>query len=262
MLVRTRRAAGRSTAATQPVSFCVQLDTKSPRWERIRLDRSCAARLPAWLSLRGRLPGPGGPTSLPRSGQSARSSLRWGSRCDRAKVRQAHQRGARTRASAAGGETSDRPEREQLAQAYAVQVVLTQRRAEGAEVNQYGDKLPPPVWRLTAIVVNHGSYTISRIEAQFCIGNSMTSPHRFERMPSFNSLPTELRSGEQPTPEIPLRGVLTPFDRSIRFETDDIHEKHLVSPYPVVRWVDHWGTWWEHKRGVVRPIADAEPWVP
>jgi AraC-like DNA-binding protein len=47
--------------------------------------------------------------------------------------------------------------------------------------NQYGDRLPSHAWRLTAIVVNHGMYTISRAEAQFCMGNSPTPRHRYER---------------------------------------------------------------------------------
>jgi hypothetical protein len=58
-----------------------------------------------------------------------------------------------------------------------------------------------------------------------------------------------------------MHGVLTPFDTGIRFETDQIHEKYLSGPYPVVRWMDHRGTHWEHKRGVVRQITDNEQWT-
>jgi hypothetical protein len=151
-------------------------------------------------------------------------------------------------------------EREQLTQAYAVQVVLSQHPGKGSGSNQYGDRQPSHTWRLTAIVVNHGLYTISRVEIQFCIGNSLTPQHRYERVPGFDDLPKELRRGDRAGSELPLRGVLTPFDKGIRFETDEIHEDHLVSPYPIVRWVDHWGTWWEHKRGAVRRIADGEQW--
>jgi hypothetical protein len=82
------------------------------------------------------------------------------------------------------------------------------------------------------------------------------------RVPGFEALPKELRRGDRAGPELPLRGVLTPFDKGIFFETDEIHEDHLVSPYPIVRWVDQWGTWWERKRGTVRRIADSQQWEP
>ena len=32
--------------------------------------------------------------------------------------------------------------------------------------------------------------------------------------------------------------------------------------YALARWTDHWGTRWEHKRGVVRIIRDDEMWEP
>jgi hypothetical protein len=147
-------------------------------------------------------------------------------------------------------------EREQLAQAYAVQVVLSQHPGKKSTASSR-------TWQLNAIIVNHGLYTISRLEVQFCIGgNSLTPFHRYERVPGFDNLPKELRRGDRAGSELPLRGVLTPFDKGIFFETDDIHEDHLISPYPIVRWVDHSGTWWEHKRGTVRRINDGDRWEP
>lgn len=154
-------------------------------------------------------------------------------------------------------------EREHLAQAYAVQVVLSQRPGKSTGRDQYGDATPSHVWQLTAIIVNHGQYTISRLEVQFCLaGNNLTPHHRYERVPGFDGLPKEPRRGDRAGPELPLRGVLTPFDKGIFFEIDEIHEDHLVSPYPIVRWVDQWGTWWEDKRGTVRRIADGQQWEP
>lgn len=159
-------------------------------------------------------------------------------------------------------------EREQLAQAYAVQVVLTEQPAGGDVFwNDFTparqvDGVEAEVKRLAVMVVNHGAYTITRVEAQFCIGNSMQQPRRYQRVTGFEVVPEILRAGFYPSPERPLRGVLTPFDEGIRFETDDIHEDHLVTPYPIIRWRDHWGTFWEHKRGVVRQVSESDPWQP
>lgn len=153
-------------------------------------------------------------------------------------------------------------EREQLAQAYAVQVVLSERAGENQTGSEREEKDLWEVRRLAAIIVNHGAYTIRRIELQFCIGKSLTPPRRYERVPGFRDLPEALRGRGTAVGGVPLRGVLTPFDRGMVFFTDNIHQDHLVSPYPIVRWVDHWGTWWEHKLGVVHQIADGEQWEP
>jgi hypothetical protein len=52
---------------------------------------------------------------------------------------------------------------------------------------------------------------------------------------------------------------LTPWDERTSFVSDPIGERHIFHPYPIVRWVDRWGTRWEHKRGKVRQVADGEP---
>jgi hypothetical protein len=158
-------------------------------------------------------------------------------------------------------------DREQLAQAYAVQVVLAQANGKSTGVTSHGDLAPSETKQLAVMIVNRGLYTITRVEAQFCLGNAMIPHHRFQRMASLDTVPAALRAhlplvSYQPAPEISLHGVLTPFDTGIRFETDQIHERHLVSPYPVVRWTDQWGTRWEHKRGVVHRIRDEDPWEP
>lgn len=145
-------------------------------------------------------------------------------------------------------------ERLQLDDAYRVQVVLAQRSGDSS-----GETM-----RLAAMVVNRGSYTITRIEAQFASGtspgNSITPHHSYERLSSVVTLPTELRGGWAAAAERPLSGVLTPLDLGILFMTDQIHRNHLGSPYPIVRWTDHWGTRWEHKRGTVRRVGETDPW--
>jgi hypothetical protein len=153
-------------------------------------------------------------------------------------------------------------EREQYAEAHAVQVAFGDTAPDGKVRDNMGDLKPVEVRALAAIVVNRSSSTITRVEAQFCLGNSMISHHRYERVSGFQQVPDKLREGYRPSPERMMSGVLTPFDIGIRFETDEIHERHLAGPYPVVRWTDRWGARWEHKRGVVRPIREDELWEP
>jgi hypothetical protein len=59
-----------------------------------------------------------------------------------------------------------------------------------------------------------------------------------------------------------MRGILTRSTGGRQFETEAIPERDLADPYTLARWTDHWGTRWEHKRGVVRIIRDDEMWEP
>ena len=148
-------------------------------------------------------------------------------------------------------------EREQLANAYAIQVALAEVSVGGRD--EGGDS----VRQLAAMVVNRGRFTITRIEAQFSYdGMSLVSHHGYKRVPGFASVPEGLRGGWDPAEERAMYGVLTPWDRGIRFESDNVHVRFLKSPYPLVRWTDQWGTRWEHRRGQVRQVRDDEEWAP
>ena len=70
-------------------------------------------------------------------------------------------------------------EREQLAEAYQVQVVVGERAAAGQNVSD------PSVVELVVVVVNHGSFTITKVEAQFSYdGRSLVSHRSHERLSS------------------------------------------------------------------------------
>lgn len=154
-------------------------------------------------------------------------------------------------------------EREQLAQAYAVQVTSGEQAVGRGGPVARGEGVQAEVKRLAVIVLNHGSFTITRVDAQLCLGgNSMQPYHSSRRFGVSDEIPPDVVGSFSTFPGRAMSGVLTPFDRGIRFETDDIHERHLVMPYPVVRWMDHWGTTWEHKRGVVRQVSESAPWEP
>jgi len=152
-------------------------------------------------------------------------------------------------------------EREQLAEAYQVQVVLGENSV-GGEPNQFGD-LDGSVRRLAVMVVNRGSFTITRVEAQFCYdGVKLGFPQRSKRLTGFGQVRERLREGWSPSAEHALDGVLTPRDAGVRFESYQIPAGELGNPYPLVRWTDRWGTRWEHRRGEVRQVRDDEAWTP
>lgn len=154
-------------------------------------------------------------------------------------------------------------DREQLAEAYLVQVTAGRMNVPPPSVSQPARDPDEPAERAVAIVVNHGRYTITRVEAQIRMSqNNLTSYGRTERLSSYFSLREELRQGVwEPSGNNGLR-TLTPMDLGLRYSTDVKARKFLVGSYPIVRWADRWGTRWEHKQGVVRKITEGEPWAP
>jgi hypothetical protein len=154
-------------------------------------------------------------------------------------------------------------EREQYTEAYAVQVTVGELTTATGPTDAYGDSGEATAKRLAALVVNRGQYAITRVTAQFSPdGRSLTSPSRVVRIPaSFESLPKELRGNFGPLQDKRGHGdTLAPWDAGMRFESDDVGVRHVAGPYFVVRWVDRWGTNWEHKHGAVTPITEGQPW--
>jgi hypothetical protein len=152
-------------------------------------------------------------------------------------------------------------EREQLAEAYQVQVVLAQRPTGGPDQDSQPDD---SIRRLAVMVVNRGPYTITGIEVRFSYdGRSLVGHHAYKHLWGYAKIPEGLLPpGWQASDEHAGYGVLTPWDGGLRFETDTVHVKFLSRPYPLVRWTDRWGTRWEHRRGEVRQARDDEPWTP
>jgi hypothetical protein len=153
-------------------------------------------------------------------------------------------------------------EREQFAEAYAVQVAFGERDPGQGKPDVQGRRTPSEVRELAVVVVNRGPSAITRIEARFCLGNSMVDPRRGVRLSGSQTLDPLLLPSFEVSAERSLRGLLTPWDMGMRFESDGIHERELAGWYPLVRWTDRWGTRWEHKRGVVRTVREDEPWEP
>jgi hypothetical protein len=157
-------------------------------------------------------------------------------------------------------------DREQLAEAYAVQVLTAV--PEDKEVS--GSAMA----KVLAIVVNHGRYAISDLEAQLHVetpGNTeLVGFVSRERIPGREAIdpvllgPVIMRQGLD---SIRPAGMLapsnlTPWDRGVRFESDAMTAATLQRCYPIARWTDRWGTRWEYRLGQARQIARDEPWVP
>jgi len=149
-------------------------------------------------------------------------------------------------------------EREQRAEAYRVQVISAYTRVGGRS----GDPVAS-VRRLAAMVVNHGNYTITDVEAVF-VFNGRSGPARPQRsvyVPGINDLPPEMRANWAASEGYAMESILTPRGTGIRFESEVVPERDLENPYPVVRWADWWGTRWEHRRGVVRRAEADGKWL-
>ena len=146
-------------------------------------------------------------------------------------------------------------EREQAAEAHAVQVAMVTTEPDEQHIRY-----------VAAIVVNHGAFTIRRVEAQFRLpgqNTSLVSPRYHERVPGTDNLNEKLLLGMSGRLEGLVRGdVVSPWDIGMRFEADPMDTGQAVGAYPVVRWTDRWGTRWEHRLGEVRQVGDDEPWSP
>ena len=103
-------------------------------------------------------------------------------------------------------------DREQLNEAYRVQIALGERWGKSVGHNGHGDPGAAETKLLAVMVSNCGSYTITRVEAQFCLGRTMIQPHRHERFASVANLPDAVRGDFRPASELQLQRVLTPFD--------------------------------------------------
>jgi len=148
-------------------------------------------------------------------------------------------------------------EREQLAEAYQVQVFPGERPGAGQDIHD------PAVVALVVLLVNHGSFTIREVEAQFSVdGTSLVSSRTREWMSGFPQLHSALHKPGDRSKETARHGILTPWDGGMRFESDEMPARILNAPYPLLRWTDRWGTRWEHRRGEVRQVHDDEPWEP
>jgi hypothetical protein len=148
-------------------------------------------------------------------------------------------------------------EREQFAEAYAVQVTLVKSgiHGEGEDAAR----------RLIAAIVNHGAQTITRVEVRFSPdGGSVIPARKQERLPVDSNLPSNVMGPHHvvSAEAAAFRDRLTPWDTGITAETDPIGVRHLTDPRVIVRWTDRWGTRWEHKRGDVQPVDESAQWAP
>ena len=151
---------------------------------------------------------------------------------------------------------------EQRAEAYQVQVVLAHSTVDGP-ADLAGDP-DHSVRHLAAMVVNHGNYTITGVDAKFVFSKVTrpVEPQRTEYFSGFVDLPPALRREWTASPAYAMQDVLTPRGTAIRFVSPAVPDRALADPFPVVQWTDYRGTRWEHKRGVVRPVREDEPWEP
>lgn len=127
----------------------------------------------------------------------------------------------------------------QLAEAYQIQVL--------------GD--------VNTVVVNHGQYTVTHIEACLIIKDCPPVPFTSRtRVLGTQGLVAELLEGV-PTELTDTKlgahsGALAPWDAGLRFVVNAGDVANLANAYPVVSWTDRWNNRWEHRLGHVEKIED------
>jgi hypothetical protein len=138
-------------------------------------------------------------------------------------------------------ERTEALEAEQLAEAYAIQVI-------GSDT--------------TAFIINHSKYTITDIDGrlklrsgaskEFTSRTRFLDTHKVDKK-LIDGIPVEL-AGTAPAVH---SDILAPWDAGLRLQVDPVVEAlaekpvTLVGAYPVIRWTDRWDNRWEHELGHV-----------
>jgi hypothetical protein len=160
---------------------------------------------------------------------------------------EAQQRTADTRFAA---ERTAAVEAEQLSAAQSVEVIPKL---------EYGGAVGMTC--LAANVRNLGSSTITGVDCQFSPdGQGLIGYSGVERIGEAVG-PGRYSSGQANFSVSGYSGILIR-GTGMEFMTEPVDAKTLSGPYPVVRWTDHRGQCWEHKKGNPRRIGKDEPWSP
>lgn len=111
----------------------------------------------------------------------------------------------------------------------------------------------------TTVVINHGAYTIEKVEARLEVGGSDMAVFASEkRIPGGHGPAAEL--GADAGLESTFRhDLLTPWDVGLRF-SEPSPSGNVIGAYPVIRWRDRRGTRWEHRKGQARRIRRWARW--
>jgi HAMP domain-containing protein len=153
-------------------------------------------------------------------------------------------------------------ELEQLAEAALVEVALAMRDVPLKTDKIYDEPAGQVQKRLGVMVVNHGHYAITRVEAQFSFqGNDLRAAVRSSRVHGIVSpFPQQGGYTWQPVSDQMASTTLQPWDRGMLVEAPDTDPSFVTSPHAIVRWTDRWGTRWEYKHGSARHINDEAQW--
>jgi len=158
-------------------------------------------------------------------------------------------------------------EREQFAQAYAIQVVEGHRTDADEKARQTLGLNAPATTRSAVFLVDHGSFTITDIRAWLRNEDgSLEDSAGAVRRTGFTNLPEEVRRHWSSSLELATPKLLRPWDDGIVFVSKPFATgplgpaadwsgflpelRPLFPSYWIVQWTDQWGTRWEHQRGL------------
>jgi hypothetical protein len=142
--------------------------------------------------------------------------------------------------------------RRQLAEAYQIQVD-TIRAVQPT--------------RTVGLMVNRSPYTVTAVDCRFSDGATVSTAIRRNRFLDPDKIPevlvrdvrrSTIGQGDTMIPQDPMPDTLTPWAAGIRFESDRVPD----NVYCIMRWIDRYGTGWEHKLGQVRQVKPSDGWMP
>lgn len=147
-------------------------------------------------------------------------------------------------------------DQELLTEAWSVEVIAGRMPPEPGITSEASQ----PIGRPVVLVINHGRYTITQVDARFSPdGRSIVGRSQSEASWDISRLPPNLANSlDGPIGQAYL-GVLTP-GTGMRFIGDTLLVSVLRSTFPIVRWTDRSGIRWEHKQGQVRQIGENDDW--
>jgi hypothetical protein len=166
-------------------------------------------------------------------------------------------------------ERQDARDREQLAEARVVEVILGTRPAGPEDAKDTNLTRVPDATGdleedlrqlgyvvLTAAVINHGRYPITGIEFHLYLRQQGEVPFSSaKRISGDKARDDTLLGGVTPFEgDWTEKTVLTPWDTGLALTSNPMVKADTVDAHVDVRWTDQWGTLWENHYGRVRKV--------
>jgi hypothetical protein len=150
--------------------------------------------------------------------------------------------------------------KDQLAEAYMVRVELGARDIPVETDPVYDEPTGPMLKRVAAMVVNGGSFVITKVEARFVVQGNIQSPKSYHLLPGDSPFPRPAGYFWRSIGDSIVNTTLPPWTAGVLIEANDVNPDRAVGAYVIIRWTDRWDKRWEHNRGAIKQVGETDPW--